>query len=49
MYYKYNKTLTKAFKKLKLIYSNLCSLFLIKLISKSVYFIIFINNAIRMT
>ena len=46
---RYNKTLTRAFKKLELIHSNLASLFLIRSISKSVYFIIFINNAIRMT
>jgi hypothetical protein len=49
MHCKFNGTLTKASKKLELIYSNLASPFLIRLISKSVYFIIFIDNTTRIT
>ena len=46
---RYNRTSTRALKKLELIHSNLASPFLIRSISKSVYFIIFINDATRMT
>jgi hypothetical protein len=49
MHCKYNKTLTRASKRLELIYSDLCGLFPTRLISKSVYFIIFIDNATRIT
>jgi hypothetical protein len=49
MHRKYNKTSTRASKKLELIHSDLCGPFPIRSISKSVYFIIFIDDATRMT
>jgi hypothetical protein len=49
MHRKYNRTSTRSSKKLELIHSDLCGPFPIRSISKSVYFIIFIDDATRMT